>query len=87
MAGGALAEQEVTGLLTGAAAQIGQPYSEASRTMASGLRAGSRRPRSIRVTVARVAGETKKTIAAQRRRVYAFLLASIPIGFLVNWYS
>ncbi|MEO3857808.1 hypothetical protein [Acrocarpospora sp. B8E8] len=36
-------------------------------------------------------GETKKTILAERRREYTFLLAgllaSIPIGFFVNWFS
>ncbi|MEU7990546.1 bifunctional DNA primase/polymerase [Streptosporangium canum] len=47
IAGGTLAEAEVTGWLAGAAAQVGQRPGEASRTIASGLRAGANRPRSV----------------------------------------
>lgn len=47
VAGGELPEADVTGWLTSAAQQVGQPYGEAARTIASGLRAGSRRPRTV----------------------------------------
>ncbi|GGS74250.1 DNA primase [Planobispora rosea] len=47
VAGGALSESEVTAWLTAAAAQVGQQPGETRRTIASGLRAGARRPRSI----------------------------------------
>ncbi|WP_431897317.1 bifunctional DNA primase/polymerase [Nonomuraea sp. bgisy101] len=47
VAGGELPETDVTGWLTDAAASVGQPYGEAQRTIASGLRAGARRPRSV----------------------------------------
>ena len=47
VAGGELAEPDVTAWLTDAAQQVGQPYREAVRTVASGLRAGARRPRTV----------------------------------------
>ncbi len=47
VAGGALTEQQVTGWLADAAAQVGQRPGEARRTIASGLAAGAKRPRSI----------------------------------------
>ncbi|MEV0146319.1 MULTISPECIES: bifunctional DNA primase/polymerase [unclassified Nonomuraea] len=47
VAGGELPEHDVTGWLTDAARQVGQPYGEATRTIASGLRAGARRPRTV----------------------------------------
>ncbi|MGN9837472.1 bifunctional DNA primase/polymerase [Nonomuraea sp. H19] len=47
VAGGALSEHEVTALLLNAAQGVGQPYGEASRTIASGLKAGARRPRTV----------------------------------------
>ncbi|MEV5495624.1 bifunctional DNA primase/polymerase [Nonomuraea fuscirosea] len=47
VAGGELPEHDVTAWLTGAAQQVGQPYGEATRTVASGLRAGARRPRRV----------------------------------------
>ncbi|OPG04073.1 DNA primase [Microbispora sp. GKU 823] len=47
VAGGELAEADVTAWLTDAAQQVGQPYGEATRTIASGLRAGARRPRTV----------------------------------------
>ncbi|MBG0819863.1 bifunctional DNA primase/polymerase [Planomonospora sp. ID91781] len=47
VAGGALAEAEVTAWLTDAAARIGQRPDEIRRTIASGLRAGAKRPRSV----------------------------------------
>ncbi len=47
VAGGALAETEVTAWLADAAAHVGQRPGEAHRTIASGLRAGAKRPRSV----------------------------------------
>ncbi|WP_211370278.1 hypothetical protein [Nonomuraea turkmeniaca] len=47
VAGGELTAAAVTSWLTEAATQIGQPYREAQRTIASGLRAGARRPRKV----------------------------------------
>jgi hypothetical protein len=47
VAGGALDPADVTTWLTDAAAQVGQPPGEARRTIASGLRAGAKRPRSV----------------------------------------
>lgn len=48
VAGGALTEPEVTGWLTLAAAGVGLGERETRRTIASGLRAGARRPRTVR---------------------------------------
>ncbi|MER7576429.1 hypothetical protein [Streptomyces sp. NPDC126514] len=47
VAGGELSEADVTGWLLTAALQVGQCEREAERTIASGLRAGARRPRTI----------------------------------------
>ncbi|MFI7534020.1 bifunctional DNA primase/polymerase [Streptosporangium sp. NPDC049376] len=47
VAGGALPEGEVTQLLTDAAIRTGLSEGEARRTIASGFRAGARRPRSV----------------------------------------
>ncbi|MFD7489052.1 hypothetical protein [Streptomyces mirabilis] len=47
VAGGELAEADVTGWLLTAALQVGQGEREACRTIASGLRAGARRPRTV----------------------------------------
>jgi hypothetical protein len=47
VAGGALAEADVTAWLTAAAEQVGQHPGETARTIASGLRAGAARPRSV----------------------------------------
>ncbi|MFE2836946.1 bifunctional DNA primase/polymerase [Streptomyces mirabilis] len=47
VAGGELAEADVTGWLLTAALQVGQGEREAHRTIASGLRAGARRPRTV----------------------------------------
>ncbi|MDI1465047.1 DNA primase, partial [Catellatospora sp. KI3] len=47
VAGGALREQDVEGLLTQAAFSIGLRPMETARTIASGLRAGARRPRTV----------------------------------------
>ncbi|MFE4623222.1 hypothetical protein [Streptomyces mirabilis] len=47
VAGGELAEADVTGWLLTAALQVGQGEREAQRTIASGLRAGARRPRTV----------------------------------------
>jgi bifunctional DNA primase/polymerase-like protein len=47
VAGGALDERDVTAGLTAAAGQVGQRPGEATRTIASGLKAGARRPRSV----------------------------------------
>ncbi|MFF4415922.1 bifunctional DNA primase/polymerase [Streptosporangium sp. NPDC001559] len=47
VAGGALGEGEVTDLLTDAAIRTGLAEGEARRTIASGFRAGARRPRSV----------------------------------------
>lgn len=47
VAGGAVDEFTVTTLLSGAARTVGQPDGEAARTIASGLRAGARRPRQV----------------------------------------
>ncbi len=47
VAGGALAESDVTAWLAAAAAQVGQRPGEARRTIASGLRAGAKRPRKV----------------------------------------
>jgi hypothetical protein len=47
VAGGELGERDVTAWLTEAAAQVGQQPGETARTIASGLRAGARRPRSV----------------------------------------
>lgn len=47
VAGGELAEADVTGWLLTAALQVGQGEREARRTIASGLRAGARRPRTV----------------------------------------
>ncbi|MEU6547057.1 hypothetical protein [Streptomyces sp. NPDC046859] len=46
-AGGELSEGDVTGWLLTAALQVGQGEREARRTIASGLRAGARRPRTV----------------------------------------
>jgi hypothetical protein len=46
-AGGALSEADVTAWLTDAARRVGQRPGETARTIASGLRAGARRPRSV----------------------------------------
>ncbi|MER5801644.1 MULTISPECIES: hypothetical protein [unclassified Streptomyces] len=45
--GGELSESDVTGWLLTAALQVGQGEREACRTIASGLRAGARRPRTV----------------------------------------
>ncbi|GII26498.1 bifunctional DNA primase/polymerase [Planosporangium mesophilum] len=47
VAGGALTDADVTGLLTQAACSAGLRPAETARTIASGLRAGARRPRSV----------------------------------------
>ncbi|OEJ36219.1 bifunctional DNA primase/polymerase [Streptomyces agglomeratus] len=47
VAGGELSESEVTGWLTAAALQVGQSAREAQRTIASGLKAGAKRPRTV----------------------------------------
>jgi hypothetical protein len=47
VAGGELDQRDVTAWLTEAAAQVGQRPGETSRTIASGLRAGAQRPRSV----------------------------------------
>ena len=47
VAGGALDERDVTAWLTAAAEQVGQRPGETARTIASGLRAGARRPRGV----------------------------------------
>ncbi|MEV6993404.1 bifunctional DNA primase/polymerase [Streptomyces sp. NPDC093228] len=47
VAGGELSEAEVTGWLLTAALQVGQGEREARRTIASGLRAGANRPRTV----------------------------------------
>jgi len=47
VAGGELSEADVTGWLLPAALQVGQGEREARRTIASGLRAGARRPRKV----------------------------------------
>jgi hypothetical protein len=47
VAGGALSEADVTAWLTDAAGQVGQQPGETARTIASGLRAGAARPRSV----------------------------------------
>ncbi|MGW0534211.1 bifunctional DNA primase/polymerase [Streptomyces sp. NPDC003032] len=47
VAGGELSEAAVTGWLLPAALQVGQGEREALRTIASGLRAGARRPRKV----------------------------------------
>ncbi|MFF3463881.1 bifunctional DNA primase/polymerase [Streptomyces sp. NPDC002619] len=47
VAGGELSEAEVTGWLLTAALQVAQGEREARRTIASGLRAGARRPRTV----------------------------------------
>jgi hypothetical protein len=47
VAGGELAQDQVTGWLADAAASVGQPPGEARRTIASGLRAGAKRPRTV----------------------------------------
>jgi hypothetical protein len=47
VAGGELSEADVTGWLLMAALQVGQGEREARRTIASGLRAGARRPRTV----------------------------------------
>ena len=47
VAGGALSETDVTAWLADAAGHVGQRPGEAARTIASGLRAGANRPRSI----------------------------------------
>ncbi|QCX79101.1 hypothetical protein C9F11_27495 [Streptomyces sp. YIM 121038] len=47
VAGGELSEGDVTGWLLTAALQVGQGEREARRTIASGLRAGARRPRTV----------------------------------------
>ncbi|GAQ73822.1 bifunctional DNA primase/polymerase [Streptomyces reticuliscabiei] len=47
VAGGELSEGAVTGWLLTAALQVGQGEGEARRTIASGLRAGARRPRTV----------------------------------------
>lgn len=47
VAGGALDEHDVTAWLTDAAHQVGQKPGETSRTIASGLRDGAKRPRNV----------------------------------------
>src|SRR5205823_1430386 len=47
VAGGMLCEDDVTGWLTAAAGHVGQRPGETARTIASGLRAGAKRPRSV----------------------------------------
>jgi hypothetical protein len=47
VAGGMLSEHDVTAWLTDAAYQVGQKPGETARTIASGLRAGAQRPRSV----------------------------------------
>lgn len=47
VAGGELSEADVTGWLLTAALQVGQGEREARRTIASGLRAGAQRPRTV----------------------------------------
>ncbi|MFF3614642.1 hypothetical protein [Streptomyces sp. NPDC002580] len=47
VAGGELSEADVTGWLLTAALQVGQGEREAWRTIASGLRAGAQRPRTV----------------------------------------
>ncbi|MEU9345232.1 bifunctional DNA primase/polymerase [Streptomyces sp. NPDC048278] len=47
VSGGELGEADVTGWLLTAALQVGQGEREARRTIASGLRAGARRPRTV----------------------------------------
>jgi len=47
VAGGELTEAEATGPLAGAARQVGQKPGETARTIASGLKAGARRPRTV----------------------------------------
>jgi hypothetical protein len=47
VAGGELDEHDVTAWLTEAAQQVGQRPGETARTIASGLRAGAKRPRSV----------------------------------------
>ncbi|WTW96854.1 bifunctional DNA primase/polymerase [Streptomycetaceae bacterium NBC_01309] len=47
VAGGALAEREVTAKLADAAARVGQGEREALKTIRSGLAAGAKRPRSV----------------------------------------
>jgi hypothetical protein len=47
VAGGDLDEHDVTAWLTAAAGQVGQKPGETARTIASGLRAGAARPRSV----------------------------------------
>ncbi|MFF3514797.1 bifunctional DNA primase/polymerase [Streptomyces sp. NPDC002573] len=47
VAGGELSEADVTGWLLTAALHVGQAEREARRTIASGLRAGARRPRTV----------------------------------------
>ncbi|MER7677039.1 bifunctional DNA primase/polymerase [Streptomyces sp. NPDC096934] len=47
VAGGELGEADVTGWLLTAALQVGQGEREARRTIASGLRAGAQRPRTV----------------------------------------
>lgn len=47
VAGGELSESEVTGWLIDAAQRVGQTYGEAARTVASGLKTGARRPRTV----------------------------------------
>jgi len=47
VAGGCLDGRDVTAWLTEAAARVGQKPGETGRTIASGLRAGARRPRSV----------------------------------------
>lgn len=47
VAGGELSEADVTEWLTTAALQVGQGEREARRTIASGLRAGAQRPRTV----------------------------------------
>ncbi|GAB6901545.1 hypothetical protein JCM9957A_46350 [Kineosporia succinea] len=50
VAGGALTAETVAAVLLPAALAIGQPEAEATRTIASGLRAGARRPRTLSST-------------------------------------
>lgn len=47
VAGGELSEADVTGWLSSAGLRVGQSEREAQRTIASGLRAGARRPRTV----------------------------------------
>ncbi|MFI9559325.1 bifunctional DNA primase/polymerase, partial [Nonomuraea endophytica] len=47
VAGGELSEGEVTAVLLDAAQKVGQQYGEACRTIASGLRRGAQRPRTV----------------------------------------